>query len=387
MEKTRHFPLQAHHGMDFDSLFTYEPSRTEVSYKPFSSQTELLSTEKQTWLNFICTSIVTAMTFLIFLMTFPFSTMFTLKLARHYERIIVYRLGRPCPIKGPGLVFVLPCIDKWLKVDLRTKAFHVPPSKLQTVDGCIISVGAIIHFRIYDAMLMYSTVQDINHVVRDGAHVEMNNLLSKTSYYDLKSKRQRLSYNLQTGINITCKQWGVEISRAELSEVTLLMAPQAQQSSAMYGTASPPNLHTANSGNSMLDSITQIIQQFNQFTTTKNISNDTQLNKYSTKDIFSKMQAAIENNLVKSVGLTYEFSVTGQVEKRYYLDLKSEQGIVGEGRLPSGNPDVIVTLSCETLQELIEGSLSYYSAYASGKLLLQGAISDVMKLEPILKLI
>ncbi|XP_042741615.1 stomatin-like protein 1 isoform X3 [Lagopus leucura] len=88
----------------------------------------------QGWLSWICHGIITSLVFLLMLLTFPISGWFALKIVPTYERMVIFRLGRLRAPQGPGVVLLLPFIDHWQRVDLRTRAFNVPPCKLDIND-------------------------------------------------------------------------------------------------------------------------------------------------------------------------------------------------------------------------------------------------------------
>ncbi|KAI2575065.1 STOML1 isoform 10, partial [Pan troglodytes] len=91
--------------------------------------------------------------------------------------MIVFRLGRIRTPQGPGMVLLLPFIDSFQRVDLRTRAFNVPPCKLASKDGAVLSVGADVQFRIWDPVLSVMTVKDLNTATRMTAQNAMTKAL------------------------------------------------------------------------------------------------------------------------------------------------------------------------------------------------------------------
>ena len=359
-------------GIDYGSPFTFSGLNVKQSK---SSQFHLNNEESMC--DCICTSLVVVFAHLLFIITLPFSAIFTFKLICQYERLIVYRLGRLRPVKGPGVVFILPFVDRWQVVDLRTKAFNVPPCKVCTTDGCIVSIGAIIHFRIKDPLLMSLSIQDVDHSMRDCAMTDMANLLSKKCYNDVKTKRLSLAYDLQFDINQTCSEWGLEASRVELSDITLIMAPQNAPSSfmPMYGAAPPPT-HDSSTG---FGDFAQLARQFLIHVVDKTNTQQQQDDIGSIKILIDKVQQVLHPTLLHNVDASYEFEVAGC--GTYYLDLHSPPGSVGSGKLPSGNPDVKISLSAETLRDIFNGSLTPTRAYAFNKLAVVGDIAIAKKLD------
>ncbi len=82
----------------------------------------------------------------------PFSLIISLKVVQEYERAVMFRLGRILPggARGPGMFFIVPCIDSYTKVDLRTVTFDVPPQEILTRDSVTVAVDAVVYFRIFD---------------------------------------------------------------------------------------------------------------------------------------------------------------------------------------------------------------------------------------------
>ena len=382
----KYTPLHNGSNVEYGSYFTFSGDKKSTKNQLHIYNTpehESISTN-QTCFDYLCTSVVIFLVHLLFLFTLPFSALCTLKLVRQYERFVVYRLGRLRPIKGPGVVLILPCIDRFQKIDLRTKAFNVPPSKVCTTDGCIISLGAIIQFRIVNPMLMSLSVQDIDHALRDCAMSDMTNLLCKKSYNDVKTKRANLAYDLQTDINQSCKEWGVEVGRVELSDVTLLMAPQNKPSAFMPMHGADPLPAMPLSSGDGLNTFAQLAQQF--FVHAVNASQTQQSGSASAVDISSlidKIRLILSPELVQEVGVSYEFCIDGV--GNYYLDLKSTNGCVGKGGLPNGLPDVKIFLSQDTFHGLFSGSISPTFAYASNKFKIEGNLSDAKKLDVVFK--
>ena len=375
MNNYKYQPLNSSSEVDYSSYFTFSGDKKRPYKLKFDT-----GSSSQSCFDWVCTSIVIFLVHVLFVVTLPFSALCTLKLVRQYERFIVYRLGRLRPVKGPGVVLVLPCIDRIQKIDLRTKAFNVPPSKLCTTDGCIISIGAMIQFRIEDPLLMSLSVQNVDHALRDSALSDMTNMLSKKSFNDIKSRRLSLGYDLQTDINQSCREWGVEVSRVELSDVTLLMAPQSKPSSfmPMHGAEPPPQM--APPGGDGLNTFAQLAQQF--FAHAVNASNSVQPEApVDISGIIDRVAKILSPELVQEVSTSYEFFVDGI--GTYYLDLTHPPGSVGRGGLSTGRPDVKIKLSQETCQNLFAKTLSPTSAYASSKLNIEGSIASAKKLDKV----
>lgn len=210
-------------------------------YVPKVSQNDFTD-KSQGLLSWICNLIVTFLVFLVTFITFPISGWFVLKVVPNYERIVVFRLGRIRPPKGPGVVLVLPLIDQWQKVDLRTRAFNVPPCKVTTKDGGLVSVGADIQFRIWSPVMSVVAVQDLNASTRLTAHNAMMQNLSKKTLREIQTERIKLGEHLGMDMNEMTKPWGLEVDRVELILEGVLREPDGGHSGPLIMPPSVPGL-------------------------------------------------------------------------------------------------------------------------------------------------
>ncbi|XP_051838227.1 stomatin-like protein 1 isoform X1 [Antechinus flavipes] len=150
----------------------------------------------QSWPSYICHSIISFLVFLLLVVTFPISGWFALKIVPTYERMVVFRLGRIRGPQGPGMVLVLPFIDSWQRVDLRTRAFNVPPCKLTSKDGALVSVGADVQFRIWDPVLSVMMVKDLNSATRMTAQNAMTKTLLKKPLREIQMEKLKIGEQL-----------------------------------------------------------------------------------------------------------------------------------------------------------------------------------------------
>uniref|UniRef100_A0A3P9NYJ0 Stomatin (EPB72)-like 1 n=1 Tax=Poecilia reticulata TaxID=8081 RepID=A0A3P9NYJ0_POERE len=119
------------------------------------------------------------------------------------DLVVVFRLGRVCPPKGPGVVLVLPLIDQWQRVDLRTRAFNVPPCQVITRDGGVLLVGADIQFRIWNPVMSVVSVQDLNASTRMTAQNALTHSLSKKTIREIQTERLKLEEYLGVSSNMS----------------------------------------------------------------------------------------------------------------------------------------------------------------------------------------
>ncbi|CAF5191958.1 unnamed protein product, partial [Rotaria magnacalcarata] len=109
----------------------------------------------------LCGYILLVLSYAIILLTFPFSLTVCLKVVQEYERAVMFRLGRILGgAKGPGLFIIVPCVDAYTKVDLRTVTFDVPPQEILTKDSVTVAVDAVVYFRVFDPVISITNVED-----------------------------------------------------------------------------------------------------------------------------------------------------------------------------------------------------------------------------------
>ncbi|KAI6191300.1 CRE-STO-2 protein [Aphelenchoides bicaudatus] len=156
-----------------------------------------------------CSWILLVLSYIIVLATFPISICFCVKVVQEYERVVLFRLGRLIGkflkntssqsiqnlggnAKGPGIFFVLPCIESFTKVDLRTVSFSIPPQEILTRDSVTISVDAVVYYRIINATVAVANVENAHHSTRLLAQTALRNLLGTRSLSQILSDLERV---------------------------------------------------------------------------------------------------------------------------------------------------------------------------------------------------
>ena len=138
-----------------------------------------------------------------------------------YQRIVIFRLGRLLGIKGPGLVFVVPVIDKVIKLDLRTRVIDVPKQRVITKDNVTVDVDAVVYYRITDPEKAVVEVQRYEVATSLLAQTTLRDILGTQSLDELLSKREELNKNLQTIIDQGTDPWGIKVSAVTIRDVAL----------------------------------------------------------------------------------------------------------------------------------------------------------------------
>ena len=144
------------------------------------------------------------------------------KVAREYERGVVFRLGRLLPApKGPGLFFIIPVVDKVVKVDLRTVTLNVPPQEVITKDNVPVRVNAVAYFRIVDANASQVQVENFMVATSQIAQTTLRSVLGQHVLDELLSERDKINAILQGIIDEATSPWGIKVSIVEVKDVEI----------------------------------------------------------------------------------------------------------------------------------------------------------------------
>ena len=141
------------------------------------------------------------------------------KVAREYERGVVFRLGRLIGIKGPGLFILIPFIDKAIKVDLRTVTLNVPPQEVITRDNVTVRVNAVAYFRVVDSSKAIVQVENYMRATSEIAQTTLRSVLGQVELDELLSDREKINLQLQEIIDRQTEPWGVKVSNVEVKDV------------------------------------------------------------------------------------------------------------------------------------------------------------------------
>lgn len=170
-----------------------------------------------------CVFFLTALSWLLVILTFPFSLCATIKIVQEYERAIILRVGRVLPggPKGPGLFFILPCLDEIRVVDQRTVSFDVPPQEILSKDSVTVTVDAVVYFRVYDPTMSIVNVENYQGSTRLLAATTLRNILGTKTLAEMLSNRNEVSEEMQSALDEGTDPWGVKVERVEIKDVRL----------------------------------------------------------------------------------------------------------------------------------------------------------------------
>lgn len=148
------------------------------------------------------------------------------KVVQEYERGVVFRLGRLAGVRGPGLILLLPFIERMTKVDLRTVTMDVPAQEVITKDNVTIRVNAVVYFRVLEPQLAVVNVADFIRATSQISQTTLRSILGQSALDDLLAEREKINQQLQQIIDDQTEPWGVKVSVVEVKDVEL---PQSMQ--------------------------------------------------------------------------------------------------------------------------------------------------------------
>jgi regulator of protease activity HflC (stomatin/prohibitin superfamily) len=144
-----------------------------------------------------------------------------IRILREYERGVVFRLGRLAGTKGPGLVLIIPLVDRLVKVDLRVVTMDVPPQDVITRDNVSIKVNAVLYFRVIDPANAIIKVEDFFKATSQLAQTTLRSVLGQAELDELLAAREKINQELQKIIDFHTDPWGIKVVMVEVKHVDL----------------------------------------------------------------------------------------------------------------------------------------------------------------------
>lgn len=144
-----------------------------------------------------------------------------IRILNEYERGVIFRLGRMIGSKGPGIIYVIPLIDRMVRMGLRLVTMDVPAQDIITRDNVSVKVNAVVYFRVFDANRSVVEVEDYFYATSQLAQTTLRSVLGEMELDDLLSKREKINLQLQEILDKRTDSWGVKISGVEVKHVDL----------------------------------------------------------------------------------------------------------------------------------------------------------------------
>jgi regulator of protease activity HflC (stomatin/prohibitin superfamily) len=148
------------------------------------------------------------------------------KILKEYERGVIFRLGRMVAPRGPGIIYVIPLIEKFLRVDMRTVTMEVPPQDVITRDNVSVKVSAVVYFRVIDPNRAIREVANYLFATSQLAQVTLRSICGQAELDELLSEREKINTRIQTILDSVTDPWGIKVVLVEVKHIDL---PQEMQ--------------------------------------------------------------------------------------------------------------------------------------------------------------
>ena len=149
-----------------------------------------------------------------------------IKILNEYERGVIFRLGRMIDAKGPGLILLIPMIDKMIRVDLRVVAMDVPSQDVITRDNVSVKVNAVLYFRVLDPNRAIVSVENYLYATSQLAQTTLRSVCGQAELDDLLSEREKINTHIQEILDKDTDPWGIKVTKVEIKHIDL---PQEMQ--------------------------------------------------------------------------------------------------------------------------------------------------------------
>ncbi|KAL4232673.1 Stomatin (EPB72)-like 1 [Mactra antiquata] len=371
----------------YESIFTYDDPKMRMK----GGDVDLVVV-KQSLVSRVCEYLIIVLSVIFCVLTFPISAWLSIKIVSDSDRLVIFRLGRLQGVKGPGMTFVIPCVDTVKKVDVRMKAFTVPPLQVLTSDAGIIELGADVYYSITDAVKSIAAVQDLNTSLRGLVRNTFTTTLTKLNLQAIDDHRNHHIAKILDECNSAANRWGVYISRIEMSPIKVLQAAKGGPSLSDFGGQdglSQVFQQLAGSlmgpGQASIPSPISIQNETVEASGAAVSSEDVNLIPHITPAYLVEIvRGVLSESLVKSVDAIYQFNMSGENGGIFHLDLKHGSGQVGVGPVLRVEPDVTLDLSVRDMQLMFSDKLRPLQAYMNGRLKITGDLSTAMRLEEVM---
>jgi regulator of protease activity HflC (stomatin/prohibitin superfamily) len=149
-----------------------------------------------------------------------------IKILNEYERAVIFRLGRLAPYRGPGIVYVIPVLERAARIDMRTVTLEIPPQDVITRDNVTVKVSAVLYFRVIDPSKAVTEVRDYLFATLQLSQTTLRSVGGQSELDDLLSQRDKLNAKIQEIIDLQTEPWGIKVMLVELKNIDL---PQDMQ--------------------------------------------------------------------------------------------------------------------------------------------------------------
>ncbi|CEF71497.1 Stomatin-like protein 1 [Strongyloides ratti] len=326
--------------------------------------------------------LIIALSIIAMILTFPLSIFLSIRFVRDYERMVVLRLGRLKKLYTPGFYIIVPCIDKCSKVDMRTNPLKIDKFQSITLDKGIIEIGIIAQISVEDPVASVCSLKNNKEFISSLVYTYMSRKVIKEKISDLMQdyRRQIFSDNAKTELNNFIHRYGIEIKELNIEHFEVVKNGENAAVSVFNTIIKSdfvPNVNFDTTINKNPPNSVKVRTSSTGDSTVSVCSSNTTIAINEEIDIVSKVKKHIDASLVHQVGKCYQVMCTEV--GNFYVDLTSDCGYCDWGIHPS--PNVIFTLSKESLFDIIEGNITPVQAYLNGTVNIKGSMFDAIKLK------
>jgi regulator of protease activity HflC (stomatin/prohibitin superfamily) len=177
----------------------------------------------------------TIMSYIVTCLIFVFILTQVIKVLNEYERGVIFRLGRLIPAKGPGIIFIIPLVDKLQRVNLRLITMDVPPQDVITSDNVSIKVNAVVYYRVMESNKAVVEVENYAYATSQLAQTTLRSVCGQAELDELLAEREKISIHIQEILDKDTDPWGIKVSKVEIKHIDL--PPEMQRSMAKQAEA------------------------------------------------------------------------------------------------------------------------------------------------------
>jgi len=169
----------------------------------------------------ICATMLTMFSLFLVLVSMPLSLFCVVKVVQEYERAVIFRLGRLLTggARGPGVFFIIPCVDIYEKIDMRSQTFEIPPQEILTKDSVTVFVNAIMYYKVANPIHAVANVDDYSGSARLLAATTLRNVLGTLTLGDILCQRESIANEMKSTLDEGTEPWGVKVERVEVKDV------------------------------------------------------------------------------------------------------------------------------------------------------------------------
>ena len=158
-----------------------------------------------------------------------------IRILNEYERAVIFRLGQIIPVKGPGLIILIPVVDRMVRVDMRTITMDVPSQDVITRDNVSIKVNAVVYFRVVEAMKAIIEVENFLYATSQLAQTTLRSVCGQVELDEILASREKLNLHIQEILDRSTDPWGIKVTHVEVKYIDLppdMQRAMAQQAEA-----------------------------------------------------------------------------------------------------------------------------------------------------------